>query len=251
MIVVDVGNSRIKFGLCGDSRVSRAASLDDDPDAWRGQLAEWRIEGPQSWAVAGVDPKRRDYFADWLKQAGHSVRVIDHFSQLPLPLAIDSPETAGIDRLLNVLAAKGQVAPATPVVVVDVGTAVTVDLLDESGAFAGGSIFPGLRLMAEALHDYTAALPLVKVAEHPTGTPAKSTVPAIASGVHWAVVGGIAALVRELHRSVPGSEPLQVFLTGGDAPAIEPDLPDRDLYHYELQPRLTLEGIRIAASHLP
>ena len=247
MLVVDVGNTRIKFGRCSASGVERAASLSDDPDAWRNQLSEWRLEGPQEWVLAGVDPKRRDRLAEWLRQTGHQVRVLDHFSQVPLPLAIDSPETVGIDRLFNVLAAKGQVPPGTPAVVVDVGTAVTVNLLDESGAFAGGAIFPGPRLMAESLHDNTAALPLVNLAEQPTLVPAKSTLPAIAAGIHWAVVGGVAALVRELHRCVPSAEPLQVFLTGGDAAAIEPDLPDRDLYHYELRPKLTLEGIRLAA----
>ena len=122
-----------------------------------------------------------------------------------------------------------------------------MDLLDERGEFAGGAIFPGLRLMAEALHDHTALLPLVKVTEHPTLAPAKATEPAIAAGVYWAVVGGVAALVRELHRSVPAGDPLHVFLTGGDAAVIAPDLADRDLYRYEVRPTLTLEGIRIAS----
>ncbi len=251
MIVADIGNSRIKFGLCDSARVARSASLPDDPDAWRKQLAEWRIEEPQDWTLAGVDPKRRDYLADWLRQSGNRVRILDHFSQLPLQVSVDLPESVGIDRLLNVLAAKSRVDETTPVVVVDVGTAVTVNLLDESGAFAGGAIFPGTRLMAEALHDQTAALPLVNLAEHSNLVPAKSTAPAIGAGIHWAVVGGIAALVRELHRCVPAAEPLQVFLTGGDAADIEPDLPDRDLYQYELHPKLTLEGIRIAATHSP
>jgi type III pantothenate kinase len=251
MLVADVGNTRIKWGLCGADGIERAASLPDDPDVWRKQLSEWRLTGAQQWALAGVDPRRRDQLAEWLKQSGHQVRVFDHFSQLPLQLRVDAPEKVGIDRLLNVLAAKALVPANTPAAVVDVGSAVTVNLLDESGAFGGGSIFPGLRLMAEALHDHTAMLPLVKVTEYPTVMPAKSTEPAIAAGIYWAVVGGIAALVRELHRSVPGVEPLPVFLTGGDAAVIAGDLPDRDLCRYELRPMLTLEGIRIAANHSP
>jgi type III pantothenate kinase len=251
MLVADIGNTRIKWGLCGAEGIERAASLPDNSDAWRNQLSEWRLSEPQRWTLAGVHPRRRDQFAVWLREAGHNVRVLDHFSQLPLELSVGAPERVGIDRLLNVLAAKALATGNARAIVVDVGSAITVDLLDEGGSFAGGSIFPGLRLMAEALHDYTAMLPLVKVTEHPTALPGKSTGPAIAAGIYWAAAGGIAALIRELHRAVPGVEPLPVFLTGGDAAVIAGEMPDQDLYRYELRPMLTLEGIRIAAAHAP
>jgi type III pantothenate kinase len=247
MLVADVGNTRIKWGLCGPAGVERAAALLDDPDAWRRQLAEWRVEAPQSWTIAGVHPDRRDRLAAFLREQKHTVNVIDHFSKLRLKVDVDAPEKVGIDRLLGVLAAKQLVAPGQPAVVVDAGSAVTVNLLDEKGAFAGGAIFPGLRLMAESLHDYTAQLPLVKVTEHAPVVPARSTMPAIAAGVHWAVVGGVSALLRNLAEAVPSAEPLPVFLTGGDAAVIAPDLLDRDQFRYELRPLLTLEGLRLAA----
>jgi type III pantothenate kinase len=247
MLVADVGNSRIKWGLCAGEAVVRAVALPDDADAWRRQLAEWRSEEPGQWTVAGVDPARRDRLVAWLRQGRHDVAVLEHASQIPLTLKIDAPERVGLDRVLNALAARALVAPGQPAVIVDAGSAVTVDLLDEEGAFAGGSIFPGLRLMAEALHDHTAQLPLINLADHAPVVPAKSTDPAIAAGVHWAVVGGVSALVRALHLAAPGAEPLPVFITGGDAAIIAPDLLDRHLYRYDVRPRLTLEGIRIAA----
>src|SRR5262245_19617428 len=190
MVVADVGNTRIKWGLCGSAGIERAVSLPEDPDAWRRQLLEWRLDGSQHWTGAGVHPKRRDHFTDWLRQQSHQVNAIDHFSRLPLVLKVDHPEKVGLDRLFNVLAAKSLVPAGRPAIVVDAGSAVTVDLMDEEGAFAGGAIFPGLRLMAEALHDQTALLPLVKTTDHAAVVPAKSTEPAIAAGVHWAVVGG-------------------------------------------------------------
>src|SRR5262245_41568623 len=247
MLVADVGNTRIKWGLCGDAGIERAAALPDDPDAWRGQLVNWHLDGPQSWTIAGVHPARRDRLAGWLRELGHAVNVLDNPGKIPLRLKIDHPETVGVDRLFDTLAAKALVSPGQPAVVVDAGSAVTLNRLDAEGAFAGGAIFPGLRLMAEALHDHTAQLPLVKVTEHPTVVPARSTVPAIAAGVYWAVVGGVSALVRTLSLSVPSSEPLAVFITGGDAAVIAPDLLDRHLYRYEVHPLLTLEGIRLAA----
>ena len=244
--VADVGNTRIKWGQCGPAGIERWVALTDDPDQWRRALAEWHVPDVASWVIAGVHPQRRDRLAAWLVQNGHQVRVLDRNSQVPLELKIDAPEKAGIDRLLNVLAARARVPARTSAIVVDAGSAVTVNLLDETGAFAGGAIFPGLRLMAEALHDYTALLPVVKVTDYPPIVPAKSTDPAIAAGIYWAVVGGVAALIRELHSSAPGVEPLPVFLTGGDAATIAGDLPDREMFRYEVVPTLTLEGIRLA-----
>jgi type III pantothenate kinase len=245
MLVADVGNTRIKWGVCGLAGIERAAALPDDPDAWRRQLVEWKV-GPTDWTIAGVHPERRDQLAGWLREQKHAVTIIDHFSKLPLTVDVDAPEKVGIDRLLGVLAAKRLVAKGQPAVVVDAGSAVTVNLLDDAGAFAGGAIFPGLRLMAEALHDYTAQLPLVKVTEHAPVVPARSTVPAIAAGIHWAVVGGVSALLQQI--AVPTAEPLPVFLTGGDAAVVAPDLLDREQFRYEVRPLLTLEGLRIVAT---
>jgi type III pantothenate kinase len=246
MLVADVGNTRIKWGLCGPAGVERAAALPDDPDAWRRQLDAWKIERGE-WTIAGVHPERRDRLAAFLCEQKHIVNVIDHYSKLRLKVDVDAPEMVGIDRLLGVLAAKTLVAAGQPAVVVDAGSAVTVNLLDEAGTFAGGAIFPGLRLMAEALHDHTAQLPLVKVTEHAPVVPARATVPAIAAGIHWAVVGGVSALLRQLAELFPSEEPLPVFLTGGDAAVIAPDLLDRDRFRYEARPLLTLEGLRLVA----
>ena len=68
-IVVDVGNSRLKWGLCSSAQVWSTASLPpDDPDAWQNQWREWKLERAWSWTVAGVDPGRRDAFVAWLKE---------------------------------------------------------------------------------------------------------------------------------------------------------------------------------------
>jgi pantothenate kinase type III len=75
--------------------------------------------------------------------------------------------------------------------------------------------------------------------------PARSTVPAIAAGIHWAVVGGVSALLQQI--ALPSAESTPVFLTGGDAAVIAPDLLDREQFRYEVRPLLTLEGLRLAA----
>ncbi|HLW64326.1 MAG TPA: type III pantothenate kinase [Gemmataceae bacterium] len=252
LLVADIGNTRIKWGQCNEMGISRSVSMPDDSDAWETQLTQWRLEGKHNWVLASVQPARTERLADFLHGRGHAVRVLQRYSELPLALKVEKPEQVGLDRLLNVLGAKAFIMPGTPSIVVDAGSAVTVDLLDDEGAFAGGSIFPGLRLMAEALHEHTALLPLVDMQAAVPLVPAGNTTSAIAAGVHWAVAGGISALVRAISLTVPCLEKkMPVFLTGGDAAKIQFDFLDRDLFEYQLRPTLTLEGIRIAALAIP
>jgi type III pantothenate kinase len=128
------------------------------------------------------------------------------------------------------------------VVIVDAGTATTVDLLSAEGAFEGGSILPGIELGARALHQYTALLPLIDVpallAESvaPLG---RNTREALGSGLWFGQIGAIRELIYLFERSVEG--PIQIYVTGGNgsrlAPALrsdarfEPDLALRGLAH--------------------
>src|SRR5437763_574301 len=163
-VIVDVGNARIKWGLCGAAAVTAVAALPpDDPAAWQGQLDAWRLAGPLRWTVSGVHPARRQRLADWLVARGDVVDVVASPERLPLRTALPQPEKAGIDRLLNAVAVNGRRRPAAAAVIVDAGSAVTVDLVEGHGVFQGGAILPGLRLMARALHDYTALLPVVQI----------------------------------------------------------------------------------------
>jgi type III pantothenate kinase len=244
--VADVGNSRIKWGRCLDDQVAEAVSLSpDDPQDWQNQREAWRLAGAASWAVAGVHPQRRDRLAAWVRQLSDRVRVIDDCQQLPLHVQLDHPERVGIDRLLNAVAASRLVPRGMATVLIDAGSAITVDWLDETGAFAGGAIFPGLRLMARALHDYTALLPLVELHYPPPPLPGTSTTTAMEAGVFWAAAGGIQFLVNRLITQATAA--VRVIMTGGDGPFLAKALN----HEIELWPNMTLEGIRIAAETMP
>ena len=240
-LVVDVGNSRIKWGRCAGGRIADTAALPADaPEAWGAQLAVWGLGGPLSWAVTGVHPARRDALADWARRRGDAVEVVGE-ARLPLRVRLEHPQRVGIDRLLDAVAANSRRRPGVHAVVVDAGSAVTVDWLDRDGAFAGGAILPGLRLMALGLHEYTALLPLIEVSSVPP-VPGTSTPAAMAAGIFWAVAGGVRALVEQL-ASQAGTRP-DVFLTGGDGPLLHPALgPDVQLW-----PAMTLEGIRLSVA---
>jgi type III pantothenate kinase len=241
--VADVGNSRVKWGLCADRQVLRSAALPlDDPEAWERQRAAWNLAAGE-WAVASVNPPAAKRLSDWLRGQGDRVTAVEDYRTLPLTVAVEQPERVGIDRLLNAVAARAR-SPGRPAVLVGAGSAVTVDWLDEHGTFRGGAIFPGVRLMAESLHHQTAKLPLVHVTDAAPEFPGTVTERAIAAGIHGAAVGGIRFLADRLRASHPGG--VAVYLTGGDAGLLAPALPD-DFEHW---PLMTLEGLRLAAAPL-
>jgi len=246
-VVADVGNSRIKWGRCARGKVTdECCSLPaDDALAWQEQFERWKLKDSH-WAIAGVHPERRDQLVEWLKERAARVVVLDRAEQLGIEVVVEHPDRVGIDRLLNAVAVvRGQPLskPLYPdgAVIVDAGSAVTVDVLDERGRFRGGAIFPGLRLMAKALHDYTALLPLVDCTGQTPPVPAPSTEKAIQGGVYFAVAGGINALLRTMQKG-------WVYVTGGDGPLFKTTIGGA---HVIFWPEMTLTGLRLAAEALP
>jgi type III pantothenate kinase len=244
-VVVDVGNSRIKWGRCSTAGVTEAVSLPpDEPGAWLRQIEAWRLPRPAGWAVSGVHPERRDALIEWLRARGDSAVLVDDPNDLPLRVLLERPDHVGVDRLLDAVAANSRRRPGAPAVIVDAGSAVTVDYVDEDGAFRGGVIFPGTRLMARSLHDYTALLPVVELKHPIPALPATATRPAMEAGIFWAVVGGVEAVIAQYARGT-GQRP-DLFLTGGDGALLHPALPQAQ--HW---PTMTLEGTRLTAEALP
>jgi type III pantothenate kinase len=248
-VVVDVGNTRIKWGLATSDGLTAAAALPaEDPAAWQSLLDCWQVNGSLHWIIAGVHPKRCGELVEWVRGQKQQVTLLEDWRRLPLTIRLEHPERVGIDRLLSAVAANHRRSADTPAVIVGAGTAVTVDWLDGDGVFRGGSIFPGLHLMARTLHEHTALLPLVDVPTAPPPLPGTSTPAAIQAGVFWSVVGGVGALINRF--AALESRPPQVFLTGGDASLLMQALPSANLSSPTtpvLWPWMTLEGIRLTA----
>ncbi len=241
-VVVDVGNTQMKWGRCameGVTHVVRLAS--NDPEAWDRQRDVWDLPSRSTWVVSGVHPKNRDRFSTWLDQQGEQVRVLRDPEEIPIRTHLEHPEYVGIDRLLDAVAANARRRPKTPAAMIDAGSAVTVDFLDGEGVFAGGAIFPGFGLMAKSLNDYTALLPLVKV-ETPPSNIGTDTLMAMRVGIFWTIVGGIERLLR-LYRHQQETD-IDVFLTGGDGQLLATRLDEQ----FQLWPEMTLEGIRLSVA---
>jgi type III pantothenate kinase len=243
-LVADVGNTRIKWGQCADGRVQRMCSLPpDDPDAWEAQARAWDLVARNA-VVAGVNPACQDHLLDWLLEFyGSRFRFIPTRHAIPVEVSVEFPDKVGLDRLFNAVAVNLRRRAGQPAVIVDAGSAVTVDYLDHEGTFRGGAILPGLRLMAQALHSYTALLPMVEV-QRRLRAPETSTERAVALGVFHAVLGGIELLIRDLHAQA--QQPLPIFFAGGDAEVFAPHLP----WPVSVWPEMTLEGIRISGERL-
>ncbi|MCE9605111.1 MAG: type III pantothenate kinase [Planctomycetia bacterium] len=263
LIAVDVGNSRVKFGLF-DSAEARTDSssnqcisrslphpvktLDLDPrqgswdalDAW---LADTRADD-FAWWIASVQRQVAAQLVERLRAADVRRITLVTSGDLPLKVEIPRPDMVGIDRLLGAVAANRLRDPQRPAVVVDLGTAITVDLISAEGAFRGGAILPGIGMSARALHQFTDLLPLIdmqSLAEPPAAV-GNATVPAMTSGLYWGAVGGVKQLIELFARDSAG-EP-QVFLTGGAAQSVAKLLPGEA----RLVPDLVLSAIAIAAA---
>jgi type III pantothenate kinase len=243
LLVVSAGNSRLAIGafLAGKlEMVSRVAI--DRPDQWAAPITDaWRQFADRDEvqvAGASVNPPVIERLEHLVTQiTGRHVQWVGRELDIPIHVATQSPRQTGIDRILNIAAAYELMAQ--PCVVVDAGTAITIDCCNEAGDFLGGAIAPGVAMMLDALHEKTASLPRVELAV-PTGTFGDSTESAIRHGVYV----GIRGMVRELVESYAtdlGQWP-PVIATGGDAKAL---FEGWELIH-AVSPDLLLHGIALA-----
>jgi type III pantothenate kinase len=163
---------------------------------------------------------------------------------LPLKVALQRPDKAGIDRLLDAVAVNRLRAAGEPAIVVDLGSAITVDLIDSDGAFRGGAIMPGIGTSARAMHEFTDLLPLVEMSKLDEPPPALGTATpeAMQAGLYWGAVGGVRELIARL--SIGSPRPPRVFLTGGAAPSVARLIADDATY----VPHLTLAGVALTAA---
>jgi type III pantothenate kinase len=242
ILLFDIGNTHTHLGLANSRRVVKQADI--PTVAWLdgsapGLVARFahgaRLEGA---AVCSVVPPvtplvdeavRRRWRLPCLELTPKTLRGVG--------IDYPRPQTIGPDRLANAVAARHHFG--APVVVVDFGTAVTFDVVDRAGNYAGGIIAPGLTAMTDYLHEKTALLPRIQIREvsNPIG---KSTKQAMLVGAVHGYRGLIRELIRELKRELK-TRRLPVVATGGYARLIASKLPEIT----RVNPLLTLEGLRL------
>ncbi len=142
-------------------------------------------------------------------------QVISIGSKLPISVNYDTPETLGIDRIVGCIGAQG-IYPNRSILVIDLGTCITYDVLDHTGTYQGGVIAPGLKMRMKAMHNQTQSLPDISwdwVMYQGSGL-GKSTKSCLARGAHQAIIYEIRGFISDFRTIYPN---LMVMITGGDA----------------------------------
>ena len=271
VLAIDVGSSRLKFGwfpdstACGEKpeiqlpiaapqlpepaiafAIDHGLKLEGDV---REAISDWlkeQVPGGPITVLASVRPGVADVVQKLLSELDCPVTRRLSNEDLPLDVEVDFPERVGIDRLLDAVGANRLRETGRPAIVVDLGTAGTVDLISSEGAFLGGAIMPGMSLSARALHGATASLPELSPEDSEDGIAVvgKNTEAAIAAGLFWGTVGALNELIARTAEQVDGVPHL--FVTGGGAASVIRYLkaPDGSA---RLLPHLVLSSISLVA----
>jgi type III pantothenate kinase len=252
LLAIDVGNTNIVFALYDGLTIMTRWRIATDPRRTADEYAVWLvqllgIEGVGRDAIHQIivstvvpralhnlDVLARQYFGATLLVAGEGK------ASYAIDIDVDQPKSLGADRAVNAIAAHA--AYPGDLIVVDFGTATTIDAIDFNGAYKGGIIAPGLNLSLDALVGNTAKLPRIAIAEPATNSViGTNTEDQMLIGVYWGYVAMIEGLIARMRAEI--GRPATVVATGGLAV----------LFHRQaglfdaIDPDLTLNGLALLA----
>ncbi|MEP2936025.1 MAG: type III pantothenate kinase [Gilvibacter sp.] len=209
-LIIDIGNTRTKLALFNQDRLVTVVRINPEEfDASFSQLLE--DIGSIEACIIGATGNIPQGMVKTI-QAHCPTMVLDHNAKLPFVNDYATPETLGVDRMALISAAAAQY-PDQNILVIDAGTCVTYDFIDDKNHFKGGAISPGLSMRYDALHGYTAKLPDLEPMA-PESLIGDSTANSIHSGVVYGLVNEIEGVVGRYNEQFLD---LTVILTGGDA----------------------------------
>lgn len=241
LLAVDIGNTEVVCGLYEEGTRGATHRIKTSQSDLTTALAPF-LESAHGGgaAIASVVPAATQRWRDVLSSDfGFDVRVLDALAIPDLAVSLEEPEAVGMDRLVNAWNARRRWG--APIVVVDMGTATTFDVVDHDGVYRGGAIAPGIGLSFEILAQGTALLPKVENAplERAIG---RNTVEAIRSGV----ILGQAEMIRGMARRFAGEFGNAPIIATGGATAIL--VPLLEGLFTDVDPFLTLDGIAAIAN---
>jgi type III pantothenate kinase len=230
-LVLDIGNTRSKLGLFKENLLLEQADWTHWP---LHQLSDYAARaGVQQLIVSSVatpDPER-------ISALRRQFRVVElnHHTPLPFRNQYTTPQTLGKDRLAAVAGAQA-LFPSENCLVIDCGTCIKYDFIDQNSNHHGGNIAPGLAMRIKAMHHFTARLPEVPL-HFPDNPVGNSTETALQNGALRGAMLEIEGFIRMFEEK---TSPLRPIITGGDAPMLTPHLNHKNLKHL---PDLTLFGL--------
>jgi len=237
-LLADIGNSTATLAKAGKTGPLNPKPLRHTEARFQAVATRYlKAAQPKSLAVVSVSEEALKKLRGAAADAGvKSVLLAGADFPVPVRNRTAKPQQTGIDRLLGALAAYRK-AYHKACIVLDAGSAITVDLVDDKGDFLGGAILPGLGMAAETLASRTRCLPHVKALRKSRGLVGRSTEEAIRLGLWAATCGGAALLVDRYRRKLGENTP--VFITGGNAAFFLNEIPGPR----NARPYLVLEGL--------
>ena len=250
LLALDISNSHTTFGIFEGDKLTAHWRVKSDEhrtsDEWylvlQGLITRTTLAEVEAVAVACTVPAILVEIRAMIERyyAEAPVAIVGPGVKTGVSIQTDNPREVGADRIVNALAAAELYGG--PAIVVDMnGTATIFDVVDETGAYIGGAIAPGVELSLEALARRGAQLRAVELAK-PRGVIGKGTVEAIQSGVVFGFAGGVDGIVRRIIDSMGVAEDDVTVIVTGSFPEAVIDacetITDRD-------PFLTLEGLRL------
>ncbi len=250
LLALDIGNTEISLGLFDGEDLERSWRVttrpDRTPDEWAMVLrALFEEAGLDITSVTGtvlcsVVPPTTDAMTEGLLAAtGTAAVVVAPDSPLPVTLDVDEPLTVGADRVVNTLAASRLFGLDT--IVVDFGTATTLDCVTADGHFLGGIIAPGLLTSAESLVRRAAKLSPTELTP-PAHAIGKRTDECLKAGLLFGTADAVDGMVRRIKAEWPTPRVPKVVSTGGLAALVSKFSSEVE----EVHPDLTLRGLRLA-----
>ena len=208
-LVVDIGNSRIKLGVVDGGRIEDTFCAEELEQGLLDEIFSlYSIDKAIAVCSRGRYPSAERLIGPMVKR----FVMFDRSVPVPLTNLYSTPETLGADRLAAAVGAR-TIYPNSDVLVVDFGTAITFDVLTAEGEYLGGNISPGATTRFRALHDYTAALPLLSLPES-VSTLGDSTAAAVGSGVAQGIIYEVEGYIRDMYDRY---DDMKIIFTGGDA----------------------------------
>jgi len=247
ILAIDIGNTNIVLGCIEGQQIVREARMATDviktSDQYCAELKSMldllevdrkAIEGSIISSV--VPPVLNSFKTAIVKLTGKVPLVVGPGIKTGLNILLDNPAMAGGDLIVGAVAALAEYKP--PLLVVDMGTATTMIALDAKGSFLGGSIFPGVKISAEALSGKTAQLPAISL-EAPKKAIGRNTIDCMRSGVMMGTAAMLDGMIERMEEEL--GSPATVVATGGIARFVIPMCRREMIYDKDL----LLKGLRI------
>ena len=224
-LIIDIGNTLVKYAIFSSDEIVIIYKKNDVEISFMQELIQ--KHNVNDVIISSVRDKVDGDF-------GIKTLYLNHLTPFPITINYETPETLGNDRIANVVAAS-VLYPNKNILIIDAGTCITIDFIDQNKEYQGGRISPGIEMRYKSLHKYTSNLPKLTISNTAQQI-GKDTNSSIVSGVEKGVVAEIETIIDDFKNE---NEDLFVIVTGGDTFFFENTLKNSIF----ADPNLVLKGL--------